>query len=189
MNVVLFFGSFNPIHIAHIEIAKQVVSRVEVDQLWFVVSPQNPFKQNVELVDEQFRLEMVALACEKIENVYASDVEFELSRPSYTIDTLNFLKKKFPEFQFSILMGEDNVEKIDKWKGCEEILDKYSIYYFPRDGSKNVFNHKKIKKISAPKIKLSSTQIRSMIFNGENPRNLLPNGVLEYIKRKKIFKK
>jgi nicotinate-nucleotide adenylyltransferase len=187
--IALYFGSFNPIHKAHVEIAKYMVAETEVEELWFVVSPQNPFKTQDDLLDETIRLKMVKIACEDYTNINASNVEFSLKRPSYTIDTLNHLKDQYPNYCFSLLMGEDNIVDIELWKDYKNILDHYKIYYYPRKDSKNEYTHRNIIKLNSNLLNISSTMIRELIISNKDCSKMLENAVWEYIKSKKLYKK
>ena len=177
--VGLYFGSFNPIHYGHLIVANHILMNSDLDKIWFVVSPQNPFKKASELEDNTLRLDLVKLAIEGNENFFASDVEFSLSQPSYTIDTLKVLANLEPQKEFVIIMGEDNLVNFHKWKNYQEILDNYNIYVYPRQGSDNTETpqHPNIHLIDAPIINISSTYIRELIAQGKDIRYLLPENV------------
>src|SRR5690606_1666839 len=134
MKVGLYFGSFNPVHIGHLIIANHIQQYSDLDQVWFVVSPQNPFKEKSTLVNDHERLHMINLAIEDYPNLRASNVEFSLPKPSYTIDTLMVLKEKFPNYEFSLIMGMDNLKNFHKWKNHEQILKQCSVLVYPRPG-------------------------------------------------------
>lgn len=177
--VGLYFGSFNPIHYGHLIVANHILMNSDLDKIWFVVSPQNPFKKASELEDNTLRLDLVKLAIEGNENFFASDVEFSLSQPSYTIDTLKVLANLEPKKEFVIIMGEDNLVNFHKWKNYQEILDNYNIYVYPRQGIDNTETpqHPNIHLIDAPIINISSTYIRELIAQGKDIRYLLPENV------------
>ena len=193
MNIGLYFGSFNPIHIGHLIIANQLVENSNLDQIWFVVTPHNPFKKKSTLLDNFQRLEMVFLATKDYNKLKESNIEFNLPQPNYTINTLTYLKEKHPEYQFSLIMGEDNLKSFHKWKNFEIILENHNIYVYPRI-SKGAVNtqfsgHQKIHKVEAPIIEISSTMIRKAIKEGKNVEPLLPKHVWEYLDEMNFYKK
>lgn len=191
MKVGLFFGSFNPIHIGHLIIANYIIENSDLTQIWFVVTPQNPFKNKSTLLKDHHRLEMVNLAIEKYPHFRSSSVEFILPKPSYTIDTLVVLKEKYPSYDFVLLMGEDNLNSFHKWKNYEQILKYHSLFVYPRINSiqkEQTMDHPKIHKISAPIIEISSTLIRSMIKEHKNVRPMLPPEVFNYIDGSNLYK-
>ncbi|MDO4228605.1 MAG: nicotinate (nicotinamide) nucleotide adenylyltransferase [Capnocytophaga sp.] len=183
--VGLFFGSFNPIHIGHLIIANHLVEHSPMDELWFVVTPQNPFKEKHSLLDNYSRLEMVHKAVEGYEKLRPSDIEFNLPQPNYTVNTLAYLEEKFPTTEFTLIMGEDNLKSFHKWKNYEYILNNYIIYVYPRisEGvvNKEFKEHRNIIKVDAPIIELSATFIRNEIKNRHNVRPLLSPKVWQYI--------
>lgn len=190
MKIGLFFGSFNPIHIGHLIVANHFAQNAGLDQVWFTVSPQNPLKDSRELLDEQHRLNMVELAIENNASLKGCDIEFHLSKPSYTIDTLHELKKQFPENTWVLIMGADTVETLPKWKNHEELLSGYEILVYPRpnyplDHSKLPGNIKLIHDV--PVIDISATYTRIAIKSGKNCRYLLPEKVYEYIIQKGLY--
>ena len=128
----LFFGSFNPIHIGHLILANYILENSDMDELWFVVSPQNPFKDKKSLLADHNRLDMVQLAVKNYPKMRASNVEFSLPKPSYTIDTLTYLKEKYPNYSFALIMGEDNLDSLPKWKNAEKLMSDYQIIVYPR---------------------------------------------------------
>ena len=134
MNIGLYFGSFNPVHIGHLIIANHAVNETDLNQVWFVVSPQNPFKQSSSLLNEYHRLHLIKSAIDGENGLRASNVEFSLPKPSYTVDTLAYLKEKFPTFRFSLLMGSDGFKNLDKWKNFESIVKNYPVYIYKRPG-------------------------------------------------------
>lgn len=171
-----------------------------MEELWFVVSPQNPFKNKKSLLKDHNRLDMVQLAIKNYPKMRASNIEFSLPVPSYTIDTLAYLKEKYPDFSFSIIMGEDNLKSLHKWKNYELLLEKYQIIVYPRisDEEKKdeifeslrqtILQHENIHQINAPIIELSATEIRNMIKAGKNTRPMLPPEVFEYLDGSSFYK-
>ena len=193
----LFFGSFNPIHIGHLILANYILEHSDMQELWFVVSPQNPFKEKKSLLNDHNRLDMVQLAIKNYQKMRASNVEFSLPTPSYTIDTLTYLHEKHPDYSFSLIMGEDNLGSLHKWKNYELLLQNYQVIVYPRifgediSSSPNVTqlkNHHNIHKIDAPIIELSATEIRDMIKSGKNVRPMLPPEVFEYLDGSSFYK-
>lgn len=192
MKIGLFFGTFNPIHVGHLTIGNHIVEHSSLDQVWFVVTPQSPFKQKKSMLDNYQRLEMVYLATKEYNTLKPSNIEFGLKQPNYTIDTLAYLEEKYPNHQFSLIMGEDNLKSFHKWKNYELILENHGIYVYPRI-SKNVIpeqfkNHPKIFNISAPIMELSSTFIRQEIKAGRNIRPMLPDEVWKYLDEMNFYK-
>ncbi len=185
MKVGLYFGTFNPIHIGHLIIANHMAEFSDLDQVWMVVTPHNPHKQKSTLLDDYHRLEMVHLATQNYPKIKPSDVEFKLPQPNYTVNTLAHLQEKFPKHTFSLLMGEDNLNSLHRWKNYEYILEHHDIYVYPRmqsgDLDQQFINHPKIHKVAAPILELSSTFIRESIKNGKNVNPMLPPKVWEYI--------
>ena len=185
MKVGLYFGSFNPIHIGHLIIANQLVENSDLDQIWFVVTPHNPFKKKASLLDNYQRLEMVFLATKDYDKLQPCDIEFNLPQPNYTVNTLIHLKEKHPTHDFSIIMGEDNLKSFHKWKNYEVILEDYQVYVYPRISEGIVetqfTNHPKISRVDAPIIELSSTMIRNSIKAHKNVKPLLSQEVWRYI--------
>lgn len=182
----LFFGSFNPIHIGHLILGNYVLENTDMDELWFVVSPQNPFKEKKSLLKDYNRLEMVQLAIKNYPKMRASNVEFSLPIPSYTIDTLTYLHEKHPDYAFSLIMGEDNLESLHKWKNADKLVSNHQIIVYPRifdnQEKKNQYqDNPNISLINAPIIELSATEIRNMIKEGKNVRPMLPPEVFSYI--------
>ncbi|MFC5191744.1 nicotinate (nicotinamide) nucleotide adenylyltransferase [Algoriphagus aquatilis] len=188
MKIGLYFGSFNPIHIGHLIIAQTIRERSGLDQVWFVVSPQNPFKRQESLAHELDRLRMVELAVEDNFHFRASDVEFRMPKPSYTIDTLTYLSDKHPQHQFSLFMGSDNLKHFHKWKNHQAILDQYDLLVYPRPGESDLPNYPQAKLIDAPLLDISATFIRQAIQSGYSVRYLLPENVEQYILDKKLYR-
>lgn len=188
----LYFGSFNPIHIGHLILANYLVEHSELDEVWFVVTPQNPFKDKKSLLDNAARLEMVSLSLGEYDRLKPCDIEFHLSQPNYTIDTLIHLEEKYPQYSFFLIMGEDNLKSFPKWKNYEVILDRYSIYVYPRLGEGNVPKalqaHPHIVYVKTPIIELSATAIREDISKGKDVRPMLPPLVWSYIDKWGFYK-
>ncbi|WP_200974337.1 nicotinate (nicotinamide) nucleotide adenylyltransferase [Echinicola sp. 20G] len=187
MKVGLFFGSFNPIHIGHLIIANVMQDSTDLDEVWFVVSPQNPFKQRKALLHEFDRLRMVELAIEGNYHFRAMDVEFHMPKPSYTVDTLTYLKDKHPQHDFKLIIGGDNLTHFHKWKNSDQILEQYGLYVYPRPGESVDYDHPNVKHVEAPLIDISATFIRKSIEEGKSVTYLLPPLVEDYIKGKKFF--
>lgn len=186
MKVGLYFGSFNPIHHGHLLIASYVLNHTELQQVWFVVSPQNPLKPAASLLNEYHRLYLVQLAVEGEKNLKASDIEFRLPKPSYTIDTLTYLQEKYPNHEFSIIMGSDSFQNLSKWKNSEWLLQHYPIYIYTRPGYENLPAYpsaKAIHRLNAPLLPISSTDIRKNIKERKSIRYLVPESVLAEIER------
>ena len=181
----LFFGSFNPIHIGHLILANYILENSDMQELWFIVSPQNPFKEKKSLLKDHNRLDMVQLAIRNYPKMRASNVEFSLPVPSYTIDTLTYLQEKHPEISFSLIMGEDNLASLHKWKNYELLLEKHQVIVYPRlfgeEKTSDYLQHENIHQVTAPIIELSATEIRNMIKEGKNVRPMLPPEVFEYL--------
>jgi nicotinate-nucleotide adenylyltransferase len=190
MKIGLFFGSFNPIHTGHLIIANHILNEARLDKIWFVVSPLNPFKINSDLLDERTRLFLVNAAIQNDERIVACDVEFQLSRPSFTINTLSFLKDAHPDHEFLIIMGSDNFQDLDKWKDYQDIISKYKILIYLRTGFevKNKFNVD-AEVLNAPILEISSTQIRRLIEERKSIRYLVPEMTRKEIEEKGYYKK
>lgn len=190
MRIGLFFGSFNPIHIGHLVIADVMATHTDLDQVWFVVSPQNPFKSSRSLLHEFDRLKMVELAIADNYKLKAVDVEFHMPRPSYTADTLAYLSDKHPDHEFRLIIGEDNLVHFHKWKNYQSILDHYGLYVYPRpdvDKNKIQVSHENIRYVSSPMLDISATFIREAIKNQRSVRYLLHESVIGYIEQKKFY--
>jgi nicotinate-nucleotide adenylyltransferase len=186
MKVGLYFGSFNPIHHGHLMIASYVLDHTELQQVWFVVSPQNPLKPAASLLNEYHRLYLVQLAVEGEKDLKASDIEFKLPKPSYTIDTLTYLQEKYPNHAFSIIMGSDSFQNLPRWKNSEWLLKNYPIYIYIRPGYEKLPVYPgamAIHKLDAPLLPVSSTDIRKKIKEGKSIRYLVPEAVQTEIER------
>ena len=193
MKVGLFFGSFNPIHIGHLIIANSMKELTDLDQVWFVVSPLSPFKSSKSLLPDIDRLRMVELAIADNYDLMASNVEFGMPKPSYTIDTLAYLTDRHPQHAFKVILGEDNLTHFHKWKNHEEILNTYGLYIYPRPATKNTERMKEIKSqssvkiVEAPLIDVSATFIRDCVRNDISIKYLVHDDVADYIRANKLF--
>ena len=188
IKTVIFGGSFDPIHVGHLSLASAVVESGLASEVWFMVSPQNPHKELQKLTDESVRLEMVRLAIDENEHFKASDFEFNLPRPSYTINTLMSLEKSFPDREFMLLVGADNWEKFDRWYRHDEILERYGIIVYPRDNSAVPLLPDGVIWLSAELHDVSSTQIRGLVANGHSITGLVVPSVEEFINGNKLYK-
>lgn len=192
MKIGLYFGTFNPIHVGHLTIANHMAEYSDLDQVWFVVTPHSPFKKKSSLLDNHHRYQMVDRAVEDYPNLRASDIEFNLPQPNYTINTLVYLEEKYPDYEFALIMGEDNLKSFHKWKNYEGILERHHIYVYPRisGGQRETHfdNHPKIHKVEAPIMELSSTFIRNAIKEGKNIRPMLPEHVWSYLDEMNFYK-
>lgn len=189
MHIGLYFGSFNPIHIGHLIIANHILVETDIEKVWFIVSPQNPLKESKTLLNEFDRLHMVRLAVQDDNRIKCSDIEFNLPRPSYTSNTLASLSEKYPEHKFSIIMGGDSYQNLDKWKNFEYIVANYSIYVYQREGFEVSKSFSKAPIIlKAPIIQISASQIRDNIKAGKSIRYLVPEIVREEIETRKFYK-
>ena len=185
----MFFGSFDPIHIGHLIIAEYFVNLEEIDELWFVLSPCNPFKQGQTLTPEDIRKEMLDAAIEEEVRFCVSDVEFTMEAPQYTFKTIKVLKELYPEKSFVLLIGGDNLSDFDKWKNHHEILETLPVYVYPRRGfESNRFDHyPNLHKTNAPIVEISSTQIKKNLAEGLSARFFLPHRVYDLIRKKKLY--
>jgi nicotinate-nucleotide adenylyltransferase len=185
----LFFGSFNPIHIGHLIIANIMAENAGLDKVWFIVSPQNPFKPSKGLLHEFDRYDMVKAAIADNYKLEVSDVEFHLSKPNYTIHTLTALQEKYPAKAFKLIIGEDNLESFTKWKNYEQILEYYGLYVYPRPHVTNsdLKRHPNVKIIEAPLLDISATYIRNCIKNNKSIRYLVPEQVEQMIQLKQFY--
>jgi len=193
MKIGLYFGTFNPIHVGHLIIANHMAEHSDLDQVWMVVTPHNPLKKKSSLLDDHHRLQMVFLATEDFPKIKPSDIEFKLQQPNYTVNTLVHLEEKYPNHEFSLIMGEDNLKSFHKWKNYEAILEHHNIYVYPRISSESenleLKNHPKIHLIDAPVVEISSTSIRENVKKGKNVQPLLPNKVWDYIDHNNFYRK
>ena len=194
----LYFGTFNPIHVGHLIISNYMVGYTNLDEIWFVVSPLNPLKKKEYLLEDYHRLNLVKIAIEQNPKLKACDEEFNLPIPSYTINTLTYLKEKYLDYEFNLIMGEDNLRSFKKWKNHEQILKSHYLYVYPRvltaqeeidnDSERNTFNHPKIIKCDAPIMKISSSFIRKAIYENKDVRYLLTPEVFKYVDEMNFYK-
>ena len=203
MKIGLYFGTYNPIHVGHLIIANYMADYTELDQVWLIVSPQNPLKKKSTLLEDYHRLAMVEIAVEGNEKLTASNIEFKLPQPSYTANTLAYLQEKHPRHEFSLIMGEDNLRTLHKWKNYEEILNNHTIYVYPRalteqertelneksQTKNNLAQHKNIIVCDAPVMKISASFIRKAIKEKKDVRYLLTEPVFKYVTDMNFYKK
>lgn len=192
LKIGLYFGSYNPIHIGHMAIANYIIEFTDIDQLWFVVSPQNPLKGKVNLLEDYHRLELVTRAIGDDNRFRVSNIEFNLPKPSYTINTLAHLQEKFPNHRFAIIMGSDNLGSFHKWKNHEMILENYGIIVYPRPGfdrEKMIVHPNVTFAEGAPLMEISSSFIRDSIKKGKDVRHFMPQKVWEYLDEMNFYRK
>jgi nicotinate-nucleotide adenylyltransferase len=189
VKVGLFFGSFNPVHIGHLIIANIMVETSDLQQVWFVVSPQNPHKSSKSLIHEFDRLDMVEAGIEGSYHLRTSDIEFNMSRPSYTVDTLAYLADKHPQHEFSLIIGEDNLKSLPRWKNHQTILDNYGLYVYPRPGDTKpvLADQPNVHWVKAPILDISATYIRNLVKQEKSIQYLVPDAVAEIIKSRKLY--
>lgn len=185
----LLFGSFNPVHTGHLIIANVMAENTDLDEVWFVVSPQNPFKPAKSLLHEFDRYDMVKAAIADNYKLKASDVEFHLPKPSYTIDTLAVLSEKNPQKKFKVILGEDNLVNFENWKNHSELLEQYGLYVYPRPGVAHlaIANHPNVIKVDAPLLDISATYIRQCIKDNKSIRYLVPEPVEQIIRNRNFY--
>ncbi|MBK8808776.1 MAG: nicotinate-nucleotide adenylyltransferase [Bacteroidales bacterium] len=190
MKIGLYFGSFNPIHIGHLAIANYMIEFSDLEQIWFVVTPQSPDKKQASLLPDYQRYELVYRAIEDFQYFRVSNIEFTLPKPSYTIDSLVHIGEKFPEHTFSLIMGADNLVTINKWKNAEIILKDYNIYVYPRPHIiiEEYLNYSTIKIVEAPLMEISSSFIREAIKKGKNLKAFVPLKTWNYIEEMNFYK-
>jgi nicotinate-nucleotide adenylyltransferase len=192
LKIGLYFGSYNPIHIGHLAIANYIVEFTDIDQLWFVVSPQNPFKRKENLLADYHRLEMVNRAIENDDRFRASNIEFNLPKPSYTIDTLTYLHERYPDYNFVILMSSDNLENFPKWKNFEIIVENYGVIVYPRPGfdklNLKIYNNIVLAE-NTPLMEISSSFIRNAIKEGKDIRHFMPRKAWEYLDEMNFYRR
>ncbi|MBA3682597.1 MAG: nicotinate-nucleotide adenylyltransferase [Bacteroidetes bacterium] len=191
MHIGLFFGTFNPVHIGHLALANYMFNFADMQQVWMVVSPHNPLKNKNQLLDQNDRLHLVNLALDFHPNIKSSNFEFDLPQPSYTINTLVRLKEKYPEHQFSLIMGQDNLQSFNKWKNYEEIIKRHHIYVYPRPNCKpsEFDTHPNVHITQAPLMDISSTFIRNSIKEKKDIRFFLHPKVWEEVDTMNFYKK
>ena len=187
MNIGLFFGSFNPIHIGHLIVANIMADYM--DRVWFVVSPQNPFKKNKSLLHEFDRFDMVEKAIQDNHRLQITDVEFSMPKPNYTIDTLTYLTEKHPEHKFKLIIGSDNLAQFPKWKNYKKILDNHGLLVYPRPNAQEseLFSHSGVEVIDAPLLDISASYIRNAVRKKRSIRYLVPEVVEAFIERKGFY--
>ena len=190
MNIGLYFGSFNPVHIGHLIIASHILNETDLQKIWFVVSPQNPFKTSSTLLNEYDRLHLVQQAIEGDDRLKASDIEFTLSKPSYTVETLAYLKEKYPSHTFQLIMGSDSFQNFPKWKNAGVIAANYPVIIYKRPGFEieNPLGVT-INILKAPLLEISATHIRSLIKAGKSIKYLVPPSIEEELAAMAFYKK
>ncbi len=191
MRIGLFFGSFNPVHVGHLIIANHIITHTSLEKLWMVVSPHNPFKKKSSLANNHDRLHLLNLAIGDNPNIHASDIEFNLPQPSYTIDTLMYLKEKYPQHEFCLIMGGDNLKSFHKWKNYEQILQYYQIFVYQRPSSKDLGNlkdHASVTILDAPLLEISASFVRQCIAEDKSIQYLVPESVYAYLEETPIYK-
>jgi nicotinate-nucleotide adenylyltransferase len=189
MKIGLYFGSFNPVHHGHLIIANYIRQYSDLDQVWLVISPQNPFKPSQGLLNEYHRFHLVQLALEGEKDLKAVDIEFRLPKPSYTIHTLAYLEEKYPDHRFSIIMGSDSYQNLDKWKNADVLMSRYAFYVYPRPGFP-LRSDLPLQPVvlEAPMLEISATRIREMLRSGKSIRYLVPDAVQEEIERNHYYR-
>ena len=192
-NIGLYFGTYNPIHVGHLIIANHMVEHSDLDEIWMVVTPHSPHKKKKSLLNDVHRLSMVEIAVEDYPKIKSSNIEFNLPQPNYTVHTLAHISDTYPEHTFSLIMGEDNLKSLHKWKNHELILEHHHIYVYPRVSEGKVETqfdkHPKIHSVKAPIVEISSSNIREGIKTQKNIRPLLPESVWQYIDEMNFYKK
>ncbi|MDT7831185.1 nicotinate (nicotinamide) nucleotide adenylyltransferase [Flavobacteriaceae bacterium S356] len=193
MKIGLYFGTFNPIHVGHMIIANHLLEYSDLDEIWMVVTPHNPHKKKSSLLDNHHRLELVYLATEEYDAIKPTDIEFKMPQPNYTVHTLAHISEKYPQHDFCLIMGEDNLKSFHKWKNYDAILDDYHIYVYPRISKGKIEtrfdNHQKIHKVDAPIVEISSTLIRNGIKAKKNVRPMLNEKVWKYVDEMNFYRK
>lgn len=189
MKIGLYFGSFNPVHIGHLIIANHIANNTSLQQVWFVISPQNPLKPSHSLINENHRKHLIDLAIEGEKKLRTSNIEFKLPKPSYTVDTLIYLNEKFPQHTFSIIMGSDSFSNIRKWKNYQVLLKNYDVYIYNRSGfkAKPDLITERTEILNAPLLEISSTHIREMLQQNKSIRFLVPDVVKEEIENQQYY--
>ncbi|MBK7468616.1 MAG: nicotinate-nucleotide adenylyltransferase [Saprospiraceae bacterium] len=191
MKIGLYFGSFNPIHTGHLIIAQHILNHTEIQRLWFVISPHNPLKDKASLANDRDRLHLVQLAIEDNPSMKASDIEFKLPQPSYTIDTLTYIKEKYPRYEFALIMGADNLLSLPKWKNYQLLINNYPIYIYKRPNypiESSLVQHENIHILDTPLLDISSTWIRQLIKTKKSIRYLVPEKVFDYLESSHLYR-
>ena len=191
MKIGLYFGSFNPIHTGHLIIAQHILNHTEIQRLWFVISPHNPLKDKASLANDRDRLHLVQLSIEDNPSMKASDIEFKLPQPSYTIDTLTYIKEKYPRYEFALIMGADNLISLPKWKNYQLLINNYPIYIYKRPNypiESALVQHENIHVLDTPLLDISSTWIRQLIKTKKSIRYLVPEKVFEYLESSHLYR-
>jgi nicotinate-nucleotide adenylyltransferase len=190
MKIGLYFGSFNPVHVGHLIIASHILNESSLQKIWFIVSPQNPFKASDSLLNEYDRLHLVQKAIEDDPRMRAVDIEFSLPKPSYTVHTLAYLEEKYPNYEFHLIMGSDSFQNLGKWKNAEQIVSRYPIMIYKREGFEVINRmNARIEVMQAPLLQISATHIRELVRNGKSVKYLVPAIVEEEIMSSGFFKK
>ena len=191
MNIGLYFGTFDPIHLGHINIANFLIKKGTFKKIWFIVTPQNPVKSNNNISDFIHRYEMVKIQVKDNDNIQASDIELNLEKPNYTINTLNYLSSKFTNYNFGIIIGEDNLINLKYWKDYKKIVNNYNVYVYPRETKIKedigLINNKNVHMIEAPYVDISSSEIRNIITEKENLSQFISNDIYRYIIKNKLY--
>ncbi|MBW6479262.1 MAG: nicotinate-nucleotide adenylyltransferase [Bacteroidales bacterium] len=187
----LFFGSFDPVHTGHLIIAEYMSAHTDLDEIWFVISPQNPFKTEKEITGQEIRKEMLEIVVSGNSKFSICDIEFNMPAPQYTHKTLDVLREKYPEKQFVLIIGTDNLDAFDRWKNYEKIMDMIDIYVYPRPGfeSRRFLSHPSMHLVKAPLVEISSTYIRESFMKRKPARYMLPEKVFDYITKKGLYRK
>ncbi len=187
--VGIYSGSFNPIHHGHVMLANYLVEFSDLDELWFVVSPQNPLKQSAELLDDKERLKMVQLAIGDDPRFHVSDIEMHLPKPSYTINTLSILSDQHPDYQFVFICGMDSLQNLHRWRDYQKILDRFKLLVFPREGNDGgeLIHHQSVTVLKTPILEISSTFIRQCVKEGRDVRHFMPQKAFEYMREQRFY--
>jgi nicotinate-nucleotide adenylyltransferase len=189
MKIGCYFGSFNPIHTGHCIIANYLANNSSLQQVWLVVSPQNPFKPAAALLNEYDRLHLAQKAIEGTDALKVSNIEFHLPKPSFTIDTLTYLKEKFPQHEFAVILGSDGLQNLQKWKNADQLMANYEFYVYPRPGFAVPANlPQRFRVVEAPMLDIAATTIRALIKAGKDIRFLVPDGVREEIEKNGYYR-
>jgi nicotinate-nucleotide adenylyltransferase len=191
MKIGLFFGTFNPIHIGHLVLANYMLEFTELERIWFVISPHNPFKEKKTLLKDNHRLQMVRLAIGDHTKMKASNIEFKLPQPSYTVNTLAHITDKYPDHEFALIMGSDNLASLPKWKNYEYILEHHQVYIYPRPGIEpgKLKDHPSVHYTDAPLLEISSSFLREAIKNKKDVRYYFAAAVWDYVKEMHFYEK